>query len=243
VLIGINVFPVVGGLYYWFPKITGRMLDERLGRWNFWTMFVGFNLGFFPMHLLGVMGMPRRVYTYPAGMGWDTDNLIVTAGALLFGLGVLLLLINVAASLRRGRPAGDNPWGAPTLEWATTSPPPPYNFPVIPTVASRHPLWEAALAEAEDRSRLDEGLLLDRGRETIATSPLDAEPNLILEMPADSLAPFVLALGLAAAFAGGAAHLWWLSVAGLALAAFSLAMWFWPRRVHEDEPATEAAHG
>ena len=244
VLIGINVFPVVGGLYFWFPKITGRMLGERLGRWNFWTMFVGFNLAFLPMHLLGVLGMPRRIYTYPAGMGWTTTNLVVSIGALLFAIGVLLLLINVAVSLRRGQAAGQNPWGAPSLEWATASPPPPYNFPVIPSVASRHPLWEAALGEAEGRSRLDEGLRLDRGRETIATTPLDAEPNLILEMPPDTPAPFLLALGLAAISIGAAGHWWWVSGAGGGLAAVALLMWFWPRRVHADEPSPKgAAHG
>ena len=147
VLIGINVFPVVGALYYWFPKLTGRLLDERLGDWNFWTMFVGFNLGFFPMHLLGLLGMPRRIYTYPTGMGWSALNLIVSLGSFLFAIGVLLLLINIAVSLRRGRRAGPNPWDAPTLEWSVPSPPPPYNFAVIPTVASRHPLWEERLQQ------------------------------------------------------------------------------------------------
>jgi cytochrome c oxidase subunit I+III len=242
VLIGINVFPVVGGLYYWFPKFTGRLLDERLGRWNFWTMFVGFNIAFLPMHLLGIMGMPRRIYTYPPGMGWGTTNLVITAGALIFAAGVLLLFINVALSLKRGAPAGDNPWDAPTLEWATSSPPPPYNFAVIPSVVSRHPLWEEKLGEAESRSRLDEGLLLDRGRETIGTGPLDAEPDLILEMPADTPAPLVLALGLAILFTGAAGHWWWVAAAGAALAALALLLWFWPRRVHADEPA-EPAHG
>jgi cytochrome c oxidase subunit 1/cytochrome c oxidase subunit I+III len=241
VLIGINVFPVVGAAYYWFPKFTGRMLSERLGRWNFWTMFVGFNLGFFPMHLLGLMGMPRRIYTYPAGMGWDTDNLIVSLGSAVFAVGIALLIVNVVVSLRRGAIATDNPWDAPTLEWATSSPPPPYNFPVIPIVASRHPLWEDRLGESEARSRLDEGLLLDRGRETIGTSALDGEPNLILEMPADSLAPAILALGLAVLFAGALLKAWWLAGAGGAICVGALLVWFWPRRVHADMP--EAAHG
>jgi heme/copper-type cytochrome/quinol oxidase subunit 1 len=236
VLIGINVFPVVGAAYYWFPKFTGRMLSERLGRWNFWTMFVGFNLGFFPMHWLGLMGMPRRIYTYPAGMGWETSNLIVTLGAALFAVGIGLFLVNVAVSLRRGKAAGDNPWDAPTLEWATSSPPPPYNFAVIPTVASRHPLWEDRLNESAGRSRLDAGLLLDRGRETVGTSALDGEPNLILEMPADSLAPGILALGLVALFAGALLKAWWLTGGGLLIGVAALLLWFWPRRVHEEMP-------
>jgi cytochrome c oxidase subunit 1/cytochrome c oxidase subunit I+III len=242
VLIGINVFPVAGAVYYWFPKFTGRLLDERLGVWNFWTMFIGFNLAFFPMHFLGLMGMPRRVYTYPRGMGWDGANLIVTAGSFLFAIGVLLLLINVVVSLRRGRTAGVNPWGAPTLEWSTPSPPPPYNFAVIPVVASRHPLWEADLGRQAEGSRLDEGLLLDRGRETIGTTPLDAEIDLILEMPADTLAPLGLALGLALLFASALGHLWWGVGLGFVACAAALIVWFWPRRIHADM-LEEAAGG
>jgi len=244
VLIGINVFPVAGAVYYWFPKFTGRLMNEQLGHWNFWTMFVGFNLAFFPMHTLGLAGMPRRIYTYSANMGWSVQNLIVSVGSFLFAFGVLLLLINLVISLRRGRPAGDNPWDAPTLEWSTTSPPPPYNFTVIPTVASRHPLWEEELEDTEGRSSLDRGLLLDQGRETLGTSALDGEPNLILEMPGDTLAPLVLALGLTIGFISAIPHLWWLMAAGVGVVAVALLMWFWPRRVHTGEAAaTEAAHG
>jgi cytochrome c oxidase subunit I len=242
VLIGINVFPVVGGIYYWFPKMTGRLLDERLGQANFWTMFVGFNLGFFPMHLLGLMGMPRRVYTYPAHMGWDLTNLIVSIGSFLFASGVLLLLINVAVSLRRGRRAGPDPWGAPTLEWSIPSPPPPYNFAVIPTVASRHPLWEDQLDETEGRSRLTQGMLLDHGRETVATTPLDGQPDLILQMPGDTLSPFVLAAGMSLIFVGGLIHAWWLIGAGAAVCAGALLAWFWPRRARAGD-APEPADG
>ena len=243
VLIGINVFPVAGAIYYWFPKFTGRRLSERLGVWNFWTMFVGFNLGFFPMHLLGLMGMPRRIYTYAPNMGWDLPNLIVSIGSFLFALGVLLLLINVLVSLKRGRAAGANPWGAPTLEWAVPSPPPPYNFAVIPRIESRHPLWEAELGESPRRSSLDEGLLLDVGRETIATSPLDGQPTLILQMPEDTLAPFVLTLGVAALFTGALLHLWWLAGVGVAVIAAALMAWFWPRRRQVTPDGVEPADG
>ena len=107
-------------------------------------MFIGFNLAFFPMHLAGLLGMPRRVYTYPAGLGWDTLNLITSIGSFVFAAGILLFLVNLAVSLRRGASAGQS-WDAPTLEWASPSPPPPYNFAVIPIVASRHPLWEDRL--------------------------------------------------------------------------------------------------
>ena len=175
VLVGINVFPVLAGFYFWLPKMTGRLLDERLGRWNFWTMFIGFNLGFFPMHIAGLLGMPRRVYTYPAGLGWDAVNMITTIGSYVFAIGVLLFLVNVFWSLRRGRVAGPNPWDGPTLEWAVPSPPPAYNFALLPTVGSRHPLWEDRLGEPGGRSRIDEGPALAEGRETLGVSPLDAQ--------------------------------------------------------------------
>src|SRR3954469_12386143 len=142
VLNGAVVFPIFGALYYWLPKMTGRLLNERLGKISFWVMFVGFNLSFFPMHILGFLGMPRRIYTYPAGLGWDALNLIISVGGVVFGLGTGLTLFNIIWSRRRGAPAGDNPWGADSLEWATTSPPQHYNFDAIPVVASRHPLWD-----------------------------------------------------------------------------------------------------
>jgi len=240
VLIGINVFPVVGALYYWFPKMTGRMLDERLGQWNFWTMFVGFNLGFLPMHLSGLRGMPRRVYTYADGMGWDTLNMITTIGSFLFALGVLLLAVNVIGSLRRGRIAGPNPWDGPTLEWSVPSPPPPYNFAVIPRVASRHPLWEGRLPDVEVGSVVSSGMVLDHGRETIATTPLDGEPDLILKMPGDSYSPFLLAIGMTVLFVALLLHAWWVvAIAGLIIV-FAMLIWLWPER--ELAEVAENAH-
>ena len=239
-LIGINVFPVVGAVYYWFPKMSGRMLNETLGKWNFWTMFVGFNVAFLPMHTLGLLGMPRRIYTYSANMGWSAQNLIVSLGSALFAVGILMFFVNVAISLRRGARAGDNPWGAGTLEWSTPSPPPPYNFAVIPFVASRHPLWEDALAKGPERTSLRRGLLLDQGRETVATTPLDAAPDLILEMPGDSLAPFTLTVGLTALCTGAVLGWWWLAALGVLVGAGALIDWFWPRRIHAGIEAADA---
>ena len=141
VLFGGTFFGILAGLYYWFPKLSGRLLDEGLGRWHFWLTFAGFNLTFFPMHFLGLMGMPRRVYTYPDLPGWGLWNLVSTGGAFLLGLSVLVLLWNVWGSLRHGAPAGDNPWGAWTLEWATSSPPPAHNFATVPVVTSARPLY------------------------------------------------------------------------------------------------------
>jgi cytochrome c oxidase subunit 1/cytochrome c oxidase subunit I+III len=230
VLIGINLFPVVGAIYFFFPKFTGRMLGERLGQWNFWTMFLGFNIAFLPMHLTGLLGMPRRVYTYRADMGWNGLNMITTVGSYIFALGVLLLLINIARSLKKGAVAGPNPWNAPTLEWSVASPPPEYNFAVIPTVASRHPLWEDQLDEGPERSVLDRGWVLDRGREALAVTPLDAEPELILKMPQDSYTPFALAVAATAGFTALLLNLWWLAALGGAGVLAALIVWLWPSR-------------
>jgi cytochrome c oxidase subunit I len=227
VLIGINVFPVVGATYFWYPKITGRMMDEKLGRWNFWTMFVGFNLGFFPMHISGLLGMPRRIYTYNEGMGWDWVNLVTTAGSFLFAVGVLMFFYNVVVSLKHGARAGANPWDAPTLEWATPSPPPPYNFAVIPTVASRHPLWEDRLAPPA-RSVLTTGPVLEKGREALGTTPVDAEPNIILKMPGDTLVPLFLALSMTGLTVGLALVNWLVVGLGILLIAAAILAWLWP---------------
>ncbi|RUX76889.1 cytochrome c oxidase subunit I [Mesorhizobium sp. M7A.F.Ca.US.005.03.1.1] len=233
VLLGINVFPVIGGIHYWFPKMSGRMLDERLGKWTFWVMFIGFNAAFFPMHISGLMGMPRRIYTYPSGMGLGWLNLLSSVGAFVFAAGALLFLINVAKSLRAGAVAGDNPWDAPTLEWATTSPPPVYNFATIPQIASRYPLWEDRLKESEERSVVGDaapdGMVLDRGKETIGVTLLDAEPNVVLKMPGDSILPFLLSVGMMLLFFGMLAQVIWLMVFGLVCEIVILAVWLTPQ--------------
>ncbi len=228
VLVGINVFPVIAGVYYWFPKFTGRLMNERLGTWNFWTMFIGTNLLFFPMHIVGLLGMPRRIYTYPAGLGWDVYNLLETVGAFVFAAGVLMFAVNVWRSRTRGAIAGPNPWDGPTLEWSVPSPPPPYNFATLPIVASRHPLWESWLQEGSGRTVLSGGPQLLDGRETFATTPLDAEPSAIMRMPGDSYLPFVLAAFLAVVAYGLLFGLLWLAAAGLVGAMATTIAWLWP---------------
>jgi cytochrome c oxidase subunit 1 len=140
VLMGGAVFSIFAGLYYWFPKMTGRLLNERLGKWSFWVMFIGFNMTFFVQHSLGLSGMPRRIYYYPAGAGWTVYNAISSVGSLILGIGIVMTIINVALNYKRGRIAGPDPWKGNTLEWFTSSPPPVNNFDVIPRVRSVEPM-------------------------------------------------------------------------------------------------------
>jgi heme/copper-type cytochrome/quinol oxidase subunit 1 len=142
VLFGGTFFAVMAGVYYWFPKVSGRVLSERLGHFQFWLMFIGFNMTFFIQHFLGLMGMPRRVSTYPDLPYWGLFNLISTVGAFILALGVLVLFVNIVLTLRNGERATDNPWKAWTLEWLTTSPPPVHNFDAIPPIRGRRPLWD-----------------------------------------------------------------------------------------------------
>jgi cytochrome c oxidase subunit 1 len=194
VLVGGAVFPVFGALYYWFPKVTGRMLSERLGYWQFWLLFIGVNLTFFPMHQLGLEGMPRRVYTYIAETGWGDLNLLATGGAALIAGGVLLQIVNILMALKHGPLAGENPWDADTLEWATTSPPRPYNFAFIPVVDGRGPLWRWA-GDVPSVA----GLRTDV-REVLVTTLLDAEPDSRHRHPRPSIWPLAAAIATAVTF-------------------------------------------
>lgn len=142
VLVGSLVFTIFGAIYYWFPKATGRMMSETLGKWHFWLFVIGFHITFDTMHIPGLLGMPRRIYTFEAGRGWDTLNLICTIGVAFQAAGILCFVTNVLRSLVKGKPAGNDPWNAWTLEWSTTSPPPEYNFDKLPVVLSRRPLWD-----------------------------------------------------------------------------------------------------
>lgn len=150
VLVGAILFAIFAGLYYWFPKATGRMLNETLGKWNFWLFFIGFHLTFDTMHFVGMLGMPRSIYTYEPDRGWNTLNMVVSIGAFIQGISILIFVANLLWSLFRGKIAGHDPWDAWTLEWATASPPPVYNFATDPVVKSRRPLWDIKHPEDPD---------------------------------------------------------------------------------------------
>jgi heme/copper-type cytochrome/quinol oxidase subunit 1 len=228
VLIGGAVFPLIGATYYWFPKFTGRMMSERLGQWNFALAFIGFNVTFFPMHILGLAGMPRRIYTYPEASGWGGLNMLSSIGAVIFVLSFVLFLWNVIASLRQGRLAGDNPWEAPTLEWATSSPPPPHNFDRIPLVTSRYPLWSE-----HDDLPVATGLALDQ-RELVLTTVVEGRADLLVTSPEPDIWPFITAILVGLTFIGSIFN-GWVALAGLVPIGIGLIAWGWPSGNIEDE--------
>ena len=203
VLFGGSLMGIFAGIYYWFPKITGRFLDETWGKISFWLMFIGMNATFFPMHFLGVSGMPRRIYTYEAGLGWDTWNMVATIGAYIMAFGVLLFVINFFRTMRLPQTAPDNPWGGSTLEWATSSPPPEHNFDVIPEVRDRDPLWY----------NRDHGISLPERPE-----------HLHIHLPPPSYFPLVLAMGAGLIGVGLLAHLG-IAVVGALVTVY--AVWGW----------------
>jgi heme/copper-type cytochrome/quinol oxidase subunit 1 len=224
VLVGTNMFPVFAAFYYWLPKMTGRMLDERLGKWSFWIMFVGFNLTFFPMHLVGMLGMPRRLYTYPPGLGWTGWNFWETVGAYLLTAGVLLSITNFLRSLGHGTAAGRNPWNAGTLEWETESPPVVYGSERVAIVATRYPLWD----DFDEHRDPNDDRTLDRDRVAAVTSVLDADPIGVAKMPDDTATPFYLAIALTAVFTALLLKAMWFALAAVIASLIVTAIWLWP---------------
>jgi cytochrome c oxidase subunit I len=202
VLIGGSLFGLFAGAYYWWPKMTGRLLDERLGRLHFWVLFAGFNLAFFPQHYLGALGMPRRIYTYPPDAGWTAGNFASTVGAFGIGLGVLLFAINGWRSLRAGMLASADPWDGRTLEWRTSSPPPPHDFDAIPPVLGRDTFW---------REKYGRRGLVDATRTGVAPPPgaraVQAPGHEAFHLPAPSRWPVVMAVGMVTAAVGVLTHL------------------------------------
>ena len=237
VLMGGAVFPLFGAVYYWFPKFTGRMLGERLGLWHFWLFFIGFNVAFFPMHLLGLHGMPRRVWTYSEGLGWASMNSLASIGSLVIAFAMAVFVVNVALSLWRGAVAPADPWGAGTLEWSVPSPPPPHNFDAVPVVRSADPLWADPHAERGQPSHVA-GLAAD-AREVLVTTALDAHPQSRPLFPQPTVWPFVSAVATTGLFIGSVYTPW-----AVVWAAFPVAVavigWFWPDRAETERAlATE----
>ena len=233
VMVGGAVFPLFAGLYYWIPKMSGKVLNERLGRWNFWVMFTGFHLAFFPMHMLGLLGMPRRIYTYPGGMGWDIHNLVSTIGAFVLAGGVLLFVINVLWSHYGdgGTPAGRDPWGGDTLEWSQESPPAQAQFQALVEVTSRHPMWEQTTLSpvtdpVREQLRMFDWRPLD-WRGALVVSMTDGRPLAIVHVPGPTLWPFIMSVSFVCLFAGLLFH----SVPSLLLggALTAVALYFWVR--------------
>jgi cytochrome c oxidase subunit 1 len=225
VLIGGAVFPLLAAFTYWYPKITGRMMDETLGKISFWLVFLGFHLTFFPMHWSGMLGMPRRVYTYPAGLGLEVPNLLSTVGAFVLAAALGLFVINGLISLYRGVIAGPNPWGAPTLEWLTSSPPPVYNFAHIPVVESDTPLWDSADGEYP----VVTGLRVDQ-KETLLTTVVAAAPDTREPIPQASLWPFISAIAVGIVFVASIFSPWAVAV-GVIPCFIALTAWFWPKEL------------
>jgi len=225
VLFGGSLMGLFAGIYYYYPKFTGRMLNETLGKWHFWLNFIGSNLAFFPMHFSGLNGMPRRIYTYDAGQGWDIFNAMSTTGAIIVGAASLIFAYNMVMSRRRGAIAGNDPWGGPTLEWSIPSPPPVYNYAHIPLVTSRYPMWDLKsprlTAEVPHSARADQAVRVQVGGRDEGEIRLGAQPESIddkivsqaaervataeelgIAIPYSTSKPFFAALGIAVMFSG-----------------------------------------
>ena len=203
VLFGGSIFGLFSGIYYWWPKLTGRLLSEIIGKWHFWLMFIGFNVTFAPMHILGLNGMPRRVYTYPSGMGWDFWNMVQTLGSFIIVASIILFLVNVFYSWGKGKESGNDPWDGRTLEWSIASPPPEYNFATVPTVYGRDPYWSEKYPESGH----------DEAHEPVvhhaeAESSHEEGGGHGIHMPSPSYLPLVVAIGQLCLLAGLIAGLW-----------------------------------
>ncbi len=241
VFFGGTVLGLWSGIYYWYPKITGRLMNEHLGKWHFWLTLVGMNLTFFPMHFLGLHGMPRRIYTYAEGLGFENMNFAATIGAFMIGIATLIFAWNLFRSWTKGKLAGPNPWGAATLEWAMSSPPPVYNFAEVPIVRSRLPLWEAdaTLAEGIPHGKADE----DTDTVTLAGIEIGEQHypddenkmsthDLGIHLPPPSYWPIILGFSIALFFGGFIVH-WGVSIVAALMVAGSMFMFaFEPGHSH-----------
>jgi cytochrome c oxidase subunit I+III len=235
IIFGAAVFPILGGMYYWFPKVTGRMYHEGIAKASFWLTFTGTALTFFPMHIVGLLGMPRRVYTYPGNLGWDDYNLIETIGAFILTSGLLLIAANLIHSRFRGRPAGWDPFRGGTLEWTIPSPPPAYNFAVIPTVTSAYANWDREDRETDVRHLEGGEMTFESGHETPTSTVRDGVFDEVVDMPSESWWPITVAVCTAFMFAMLITGHY--AVAGFFLLGVLLALAAW----HSQEPEPHEA--
>ncbi|TBV00683.1 cytochrome c oxidase subunit I [Phytopseudomonas dryadis] len=233
VLVGGMFFPLVAGLYYWLPHFSGRMPSERLGKWGFWLVFSGFNITFLIMHWTGLLGMPRRVYTYQSGLGWDLPNLISSVGSFILAIGIATLLLDLILHFRHGKRATANPWQADTLEWATSLPPNPYNFVSLAKITDRHPLWHdpdlpASIARGEHALTV-----IDHGRrETWGVDPLTGKVREIIHLPGNSWLPFIAACLIALLCLSLLGKVYWLAILACVASTLVLLRWSWENGAH-----------
>jgi cytochrome c oxidase subunit I+III len=236
VLIGGALFPIIAGLYYFFPIARNKSLSNRLGTIAFWLAFSGFNLAFFPMHFTGLLGMPRRVFTYPAGLGFDTLNLLSTIGAFILATGIAVVAWDVLRPKRKQPYAARNPWNAGTLEWAQEMPGLPWGIRSIPEIDSRYPLWDQPnILRDIDQGRFylpdaEEGL-----RETLVTSVIDAKPEQCQRLAGPSFLPIVAAVTTGGFFIFGTFHWWWVALLSLAVSIGVICYWLWTGTGHHPE--------
>jgi cytochrome c oxidase subunit 1 len=253
VLFGGALFGIFSGVYYWVPKFTGKLFDEGIGRWHFWLMMIGFNLTFAPMHILGLNGMPRRIYTYPGGMGWDFWNMVETIGAFVIALSIIVFMYNAYVMFTRGKPAGADPWDGRTLEWTIPSPPPEYNFEEIPTVRARDAFWHDKYVDPHTTEPLHGDTSSDDAHNVGLTAPAvaaadgfettDAHGHHSIHMPSPSYYPFMSAFGLVTAAYGllltRGNGVGWYALAAIGLAIMFAGVYGWALEPVTDEPAAQ----
>ncbi|MDO6746450.1 cytochrome c oxidase subunit I [Gilvimarinus sp. 1_MG-2023] len=254
VLVGGMFFPLMAGIYYWLPHFSGRMPNRQLARWGFWLVFIGFNLTFLVMHFTGLLGMPRRIYTYDANLGWDIPNMISSVGSFIMATGIATCLLDIALHFRFGEKAKANPWNADTLEWSTSLPPSAYNFATLPEVTSRHPLWENPDLQRTIEQGHHDLATIDHGRrETWGSDPLTAKTREIIHLPGNSWLPFFAALTTAALCMSLLTKHYMVAIVAALCSVALLLRWSWEngahpqaapnqRRVENDPPLHSRTH-